>query len=81
MSDAALLEFQRLCEKRECAAYQAAGAIKTALAFLSQGDSQQALNVLQFARAEYDQADSRITEFLNSKKETTHNGNSTANAA
>lgn len=80
MSEKLLAEFQRLCEKRECAAYQAVGAIKTAMAYLSQGDAKQALGVLQFARGEFDQADLRITEFLNSTKENQTDGNRSAAA-
>ena len=77
MTDSALTTFLTLCEKRECAAYQCAGAIKTALAFLAVGEAQRALDVLEFARANYDLADSQISEFLNSKKENT-NGNRSA---
>jgi hypothetical protein len=63
-TDSALAEFQRLCEKRDLAAYQAMGSINVAM------------ELLRSARDEFDQADKRITEFLNSKKENT-NGNHT----
>lgn len=66
MGDAALAEFQTLCDKRDCLAYQTVGALKTAILLLERGESKAALNVLKFARAEFDQVDSRITEFLNS---------------
>jgi hypothetical protein len=68
MTDSALAEFQRLCEKRDLAAYQAVGAINVALA------------LLQSARDQFDQADSRITEFMNSQKEPQPNGNHTTAA-
>ena len=73
-----LTTFQTLCEKRECAAYQCAGAIKTALAFLTVGDAKQALDVLLFARTDFDQVDAQISEFLNSKKENTDGKHSSA---
>lgn len=77
MTDSALATFQTLCEKRECAAYQCAGAIKTALAFLTMGDAKKALDVMLFARADFDQCDLKVTEFMNSKKENT-DGNRSA---
>jgi hypothetical protein len=69
VGDAALAEFQRLSDKRDLAAYNAVGAIKTAMQHLSLGEAKLALDVLQFARDDFDLVDSQITEFLNSKKE------------
>jgi hypothetical protein len=68
VGDAALAEFQRLSDKRDLAAYNAVGAIKTAMQHLSLGEAKLALDVLQFARADFDLVDSQITEFLNSTK-------------
>ena len=56
-----LATFQTLCEKRDLAAYQAMGSINVAM------------ELLRSARDEFDQADKRITEFLNSKKENNTN--------
>lgn len=66
MCEAALAEFQRLCEKRDLAAYQAMGSINVAM------------ELLRSARDEFDRADKRITEFLNSKKENTDGNRSAA---
>lgn len=68
-------EFQKLCDKRDCLAYQAAGAVKTAIVLLELGEGKAALNVLKLARADFDLADFAISEFLNSKKENQSDGN------
>lgn len=68
MTDVALAEFQRLCEKRDLAAYNAMGSINVAM------------ELLRSARDQFDQADKRITEFLNSTKEKQTDGNRTAAA-
>ena len=67
--------FERLCERRELCAYQCVGAIKTALAFLAEHDPKKALEVLQFAQADFNSADQKITEFLDSTTKENDNGN------
>ena len=66
MTDSTLAEFQRLCEKRDLAAYNAMGSINVAM------------ELLRSARDEFDLADKRITEFLNSTKENTDGDRTTA---
>jgi hypothetical protein len=68
MTDSALAQFQRLCEKRDLAAYNAMGSINVAM------------ELLRSARDEFDRADKSITEFLNSTKEKQNDGNRTAAA-
>jgi len=63
MTDSALAEFQRLCEKRDLAAYQAMGAINVAM------------EVLRSARDAFDLADQQVNQFRNSKKENQSDGN------
>jgi hypothetical protein len=65
VTDSALAQFQRLCEKRDLAAYNAMGAINVAM------------EILRSARDAFDLADQHVNEFNNSKKENT-DGNRSA---
>ena len=78
MTDSAYAEFQRLCEKRDLAAYRAVGAIGAVIDFFEAQDYASALASLKQAREEFREADSLVTEFLNSKKENSTDGNRTA---
>jgi predicted negative regulator of RcsB-dependent stress response len=69
MTDSAYAEFKRLCDKRELAAYRLVGAVDCVLRFFEAEDFDQAEAALRRAKAEYEDADLKITHFLNSKKE------------
>lgn len=72
------LEFQRLYDTREIAAYQLVGAVETVLQFFEAQDFDQAEAALKRALASYQQADSAVTDFLNSKKENSAHVHDTA---
>jgi hypothetical protein len=74
----AYAEFERLCNKRELAAYRMVGVVKTVISFFEAQNYDHALAALKDARAEYDAADRKITEFHNAHKENSTNGYRTA---
>jgi hypothetical protein len=74
VTDSAYAEFKRLCDKRELAACRLVGAVSRVLHFFEAQDFDQAEMALRNAKAEYDAADSLITQFLNSKKENSNHG-------
>ena len=61
-----LSEFNRLWQRRDLAAYRAVAAIQTVVLFWEAQDYQAALTQLQQARAEFQEAERRISEFHNS---------------
>jgi hypothetical protein len=61
-----LSEFNRLCQMRDLAAYRAVAAIQIVVDFFGGQDYQAALTQLQKARAEFQEAERRISEFHNS---------------
>jgi hypothetical protein len=76
-----LQEFQRLCDRRDLAAYRVAGTVSTVIAFWECQSHDEALALLKTARDEFDAAANDITEFLNSKKESQSDGNDNSSAA
>jgi hypothetical protein len=62
----ALCEFNRLCEKRDLAAYRAVAAIQTVVLFWEAQDHDDVLAQLQKALADFKTADARISQFRNS---------------
>jgi hypothetical protein len=73
-------EFSRLCDKRELAAYRLVGTVSTVINFFEAQEYDLALAALKNARADYDAADRKITEFHNAHKEPKSDGNHTAAA-
>jgi hypothetical protein len=61
-----LSEFNRLCQMRDLAAYRAVAAIEIVVLFFEAQDYETALTQLQKARAEFQEADRRISEFRKS---------------
>jgi hypothetical protein len=61
-----LSEFNRLCQMRDLAAYRAVAAIQIVVLFFEAQDYETALTQLQKARAEFQEADRRISEFRKS---------------
>ena len=74
MTDSAYIEFKRLCDKRELAAYRLVGAVNCVLSFFEAQNFDQAEAALRRAKAEYDAADFLVEQFLNSKKENSNHG-------
>jgi hypothetical protein len=60
--DSALSEFQRLCDKRECAALNCVNAIQFVLSMFEAQTFEQSREMLQRALDLYKEADRRITE-------------------
>jgi len=72
-------EFEQLVERRDLAAYRAVGAVETVILFWEAQDFEASLSLLKRAHAEFERAESRITDFLNSHKgELPRHGNRTA---
>jgi len=59
-------EFQRLCDQRDLAAYRAVSVISSVIDFWEAEDYPSALAQLQRARAEFLEAEARITKFRKS---------------
>lgn len=83
MTDSTLAEFQRLCEKRECAALNCVNAIQFVLSVFEAQTFEESREMLQRALHLYQQADHEITDFHvrnanQSAQGESHNGNSTA---
>ncbi len=64
-SDSAV-EFRRLLEQRDLAAYRLVAAIETVIRFWEAQEYDQALALLVRARAEFERAEARINQFRNS---------------
>jgi hypothetical protein len=56
-------EFERLLQLRDLAAYRAVSVIQMVLDFFEAQDYESAVNMLDKARAEFDQADLRVVQF------------------
>lgn len=69
MTEKALAEFLSLYNRREMAAYQLVGAVRTVLAFFEAQQFDQAEAAVRRAYQDYQDADQRVTEFFNSRKE------------
>ena len=81
MPDSVAAEFQKLIERRDVAAYRAAAAVELVIHFWEAQDYDAAFTSLKRAHDDFQQANSRITEFYKSLKgENTRHGNRTAAA-
>jgi hypothetical protein len=76
-------EFQRLCDRRDLAAYHVAAVVQIVISFFESQNYEDALAMLKRAKSDFDVASKQIEEFLksnfpNSTKENKTDGNRTA---
>ena len=74
-------EFRRLSEQRELAAYRAVAAVKTILDFFEAQDFASAEASLRRVRSDFDEAECRLAQFLNTHKGELRHGNRRATAS
>jgi hypothetical protein len=74
-------DYQKLTIARDYAAYRAVGAIDAAICYCKNGDAKTALEILLDARADYEQADSKLQNHKTEKENSAHGNRTTASSA